>query len=269
MSNIVYKGANNRESVYQKFNAKGVETNQVIVFMHGYKGYKDWGAWDLMLESIASVGHTVYSFNFSHNGGTVDDPIDFPDLEAFGNNRFTYEMFDTNAIIDIVANNHPDKKIHLFAHSRGGAIAVLAGAKNDKVTGVFTLASICDLKERFATGKWLQMWKDDGVQYMLNSRTLQKMPHYISFYEDFIENEAALTISEQLKGNTKPMYHIHGTKDTTVLVNEANRLQEYTGGEIYLIEEANHTFGQVHPWKEKDMPADLKKVADYIKLKLS
>jgi pimeloyl-ACP methyl ester carboxylesterase len=269
MSNIVYKGANNRDGVYELFPSQGEETEHIIIFMHGYKGYKDWGAWSLMLKSIANEGHTVYSLNFSHNGGTVEDPIDFPDLEAFGNNRFTYEIFDTNAMIEIVAKDHPNKKIHLFAHSRGGAIAVLEGAKNDKITSVFTLASVCDLKERFATGKWLQMWKDDGVQYMMNSRTLQKMPHYISFYDDFVENEAVLTISEQLKGNVKPMYHIHGTKDTTVLVNDANRLQNFTGGEIHLIEEANHTFGQIHPWIKKEMPADLKKVADYVKLKLN
>ena len=38
--------------------------------------------------------------NFSHNGGTVSQPIDFPDLEAFGQNNFSLELDDLGLVID-------------------------------------------------------------------------------------------------------------------------------------------------------------------------
>ena len=28
----------------------------LIIFCHGYKGYKDWGAWNLMAEDFAKAG---------------------------------------------------------------------------------------------------------------------------------------------------------------------------------------------------------------------
>jgi hypothetical protein len=29
------------------------EKRPLVIFVHGYKGYKDWGAWDLMAEKFA------------------------------------------------------------------------------------------------------------------------------------------------------------------------------------------------------------------------
>ena len=28
----------------------------LLIFVHGYKGYKDWGAWNLMAEDFAKAG---------------------------------------------------------------------------------------------------------------------------------------------------------------------------------------------------------------------
>ena len=33
-------------------------------------------------------------FNFSHNGTTLESPSDFKDLESFGNNNFSKELYD-------------------------------------------------------------------------------------------------------------------------------------------------------------------------------
>ena len=47
-------------------------------------------------KTFAASGIAVLKFNFSHNGGTVEQPIDFPDLEAFGHNNYTKELDDLN-----------------------------------------------------------------------------------------------------------------------------------------------------------------------------
>ena len=56
----------------------------LVIFVHGYKGFKDWGVFGAMESEFLSAGFALLRFNFSHNGGTVEEPIDFPDLEAFG-----------------------------------------------------------------------------------------------------------------------------------------------------------------------------------------
>ena len=66
----------------------------LVILCHGYKGYKDWGAFDLMSSNFLKANMAFLKFNFSHNGGTPNQPIDFPDLEAFGNNNYTIELDD-------------------------------------------------------------------------------------------------------------------------------------------------------------------------------
>ena len=79
--------------------AEGNEKN-LIIFTHGFKGFKDWGHFNLMSEQFANAGFDFLKFNFSHNGGTMEEPIDFPDLEAFGNNTFSIEQDDLNRVIN-------------------------------------------------------------------------------------------------------------------------------------------------------------------------
>ena len=72
----------------------------LIIFVHGYKGYKDWGAWELMGEKFANAGFYFVKFNFSHNGTTIENPHDFADLEAFGENNYSKELDDLEIIIN-------------------------------------------------------------------------------------------------------------------------------------------------------------------------
>ena len=39
----------------------------IIIFCHGYKGFKDWGAWNLMANAFVEAGFCFIKFNFSHN----------------------------------------------------------------------------------------------------------------------------------------------------------------------------------------------------------
>ena len=37
----------------------------IIIFCHGYKGFKDWGAWNLMANALADEGFFFIKFNFT------------------------------------------------------------------------------------------------------------------------------------------------------------------------------------------------------------
>ena len=107
----------------------------MVIFCHGYKGFKDWGAWHLVAEAFAEAGFCFVKFNFSHNGGTMENPIDFPDLEAFAENNFSLELQDLDRILnEIEAGNEnlPRKisTISLIGHSRGGGIVLIKAEEN-------------------------------------------------------------------------------------------------------------------------------------------
>lgn len=236
----------------------------VIIFCHGYKGFKDWGAWNLMANAFAEAGFYFIKFNFSHNGGTVEQPIDFPDLEAFGNNNYTKELDDLESVIDWVyetsgVNNSTDlNNISLFGHSRACGIVTIKAEEDHRITNVISLAGVCDFGKRSSTTGDLEQWQKDGVKYVLNGRTKQQMPHYIQFYEDFIENEERLTIKRAVSNLKIPFLIIHGNNDTSVLVDEAKSLHKWNlESNLEIIDGANHVFGAQHPWKENYLPEHL------------
>lgn len=242
----------------------------IIIFCHGYKGFKDWGAWNLVSETFAKAGFFCLKFNFSHNGGSLEQPIDFPDLEAFSENTYSKEIQDLDTVLNwIFDKENPFKKemntdkISVIGHSRGGGIVILKAAKDGRITKIITWAGVSDYEKRFPTGEALQQWKEDGVMFVENSRTKQQMPHKFQFYQTFMENKDSLHIRSAVEQLTIPYLIIHGTADPTVNVFEAKNLHHwYPESELYLVESANHVFGAKHPWEENELPTDLKSVVE-------
>ena len=241
----------------------------IILFCHGYKGFKDWGAWNLMAEKFANSGFFFIKFNFSYNGGTMEEPIDFPDLEAFGHNNYTKELEDLEAVIDWVLLNETIKKeadtdnINLLGHSRGGGIVLIKAEEDNRIKKVISLAGVSDYKVRFPQGIALNNWKKDGVYFVENGRTKQQMPHYFQFFTDFIENEERLTINRAVKNLKIPHLIIHGNGDTSVSVKEAKQLHKWNPkSKLEIIEGANHVFGVSHPWTSNKIPDSLQKAID-------
>ncbi|MFN1217339.1 alpha/beta hydrolase family protein [Chryseobacterium kwangjuense] len=243
----------------------------LVIFVHGYKGYKDWGAWNLMAEKMAAAGFFFVKFNFSHNGTTVEDPHQFGDLEAFGNNNYSKELSDLGVVIDhFVKDPHvDDQKIILIGHSRGGGISIIKTYEDERINGLITLASV-DTLERFPKDNALESWKEEGVYYVLNGRTKQEMPHYYQFYEDFEKDIHRFDVERATEMAKAYVLIIHGTHDESVSVKNAEHLHILNpNSELFLVENADHTFGSKEPWPGKELPQHLdmvtEKCIDFIK----
>ena len=265
--NIIVPGKHEKPIVTDVFYIENNIQKSVVIFCHGYKGFKDWGAWNLMAKVFADAGFFFIKFNFSHNGGTVEQPIDFPDLEAFGNNNYTKELDDLESIINWISSNKELKNevdlnnINLIGHSRAGGIVTIKAEEDNRIKKVISLAGVSSFGNRTSTTGDLEQWKKDGVKYVLNGRTKQQMPHFYQFYEDFIANEDRLTIKRAVSNLKIPYLIIHGSGDTSVLIDEANNLNTWNSdSKLEIIEEANHVFGASHPWNSDDIPIHLKKV---------
>jgi len=269
--NFILHRTDKKPILIDSFYTKDKPNQPIIIFCHGYKGFKDWGAWNLMAKTIAEAGYCFIKFNFSHNGGTMDNPIDFPDLEAFGNNNYTKELDDLKDVIDWAQDtfkNHPNidtDRITLIGHSRGGGIVILKASEDSRIKKLMTLASVCDFGKRTATTGELEEWQKDGVKYVLNGRTKQQMPHYYQFYEDFKANEERLHIASAEKRLKIPHVIIHGDNDTSVKIDEAHALKQWNPDALlHIIKGADHVFNVKHPWEKEELSAELKEVTDSI-----
>ena len=263
--NIQIPGRHGKDILADVFYTKDNKKIEVVLFCHGYKGYKDWGAWNLVAEEFARQGFFFVKMNFSHNGGTLEQPIDFPDLEAFGQNNFIKELDDLETVIDWLfageayEKNMDMSQLTLIGHSRGGGIVLLKSHEDDRVKKVVTWAGVSDFGSRFPTGEVLENWKNKGVAYVHNGRTKQEMPHYFQFFTTFKDNEERLTIKTATSNLNIPVLIVHGDQDETVGVEEAKNISLWAQGScLKIIPGANHTFGSSQPWSENTMPEQLR-----------
>ncbi|RRO16410.1 alpha/beta hydrolase family protein [Flavobacteriaceae bacterium 14752] len=245
------------------------EAQPVVIFCHGYKGYKDWGAWHLVAKAFAKSGFVFLKFNFSHNGGTFENPIDFPDLEAFGQDNFSKQMHDLKQVIDhVIEEKKPlpkvnTSKISLIGHSRGGGIACLTAYENQAVDKLVTWSSVSNYKNRFPKGKDLEQWQNEGVYYVKNGRTHQDMPHYYQFYKDFLENQNRFDIQKAAQNLKQPFLILHGENDETVKLEEAHNLKNWCQhAQIKIIPNATHTYNTKQPWDKSEFSNELKETVD-------
>lgn len=267
--NLLLTEENKKPIIYDLVYKKTSSPLPLVIFCHGYKGFKDWGAWQLVAERFAEAGFAFLKFNFSHNGGTVEQPIDFPDLDAFAENNFSLEMEDLDRVINSVQNGNKNisteiSSISLIGHSRGGGIVLIKAEEDSRINKVVTWASVSDFKPRFHENtEHFDKWKETGVTYVENSRTKQQLPHNFQFYKDYKENENRFTIKRAVENLKKPLLILHGDEDPTVSLKEAQALHSWnTGSELAIIAGADHVFGAKHPWSESSLPKDLKKVVD-------
>jgi pimeloyl-ACP methyl ester carboxylesterase len=267
IKNLLIAGKHSKSILTDVFYEETNQPKKIIIFCHGYKGFKDWGAWNLMAEAFANAGFFFIKFNFSHNGGTVEQPIDFPDLEAFGNNNYTKELDDLESVINWISINADFKKetdikdISIIGHSRGGGIVLLKANEDARIKKVISLAGVSDYKSRFPKKEKFQEWVEEGVYFVKNGRTHQEMPHFYQFFKDFEENEQRLDIQKATQKLKIPLLIIHGDNDTSVAIDEAYKIHSWNPNSILeVIENADHVFNVFHPWENQKMSQELEEV---------
>ena len=252
----------------------------VVIYAHGFNGFKDWGNFDLIAEAFANAGFAFVKFNFSHNGTAPEQPEDFADLEAFGNNNYTKQLEDLKIVMDWACDeknpykNVFDKNnIYLIGHSMGGGIAILFASGDSRVKKVVGWAAISECKTPW--GNWpvekMKEWLLNGVQYYTNTRTNQQMPLYYQLYLDYQNNKGRLDIEKAIKRLRIPILLCHGSNDIAVPVEKAYQLQGWQPAANLFIVESNHVFDRQHPWAKTWLPeameAVLQTTISFLKIK--
>jgi uncharacterized protein len=242
-------------------------TGALVLFCHGFKGFKDWGAWHLVAKDFAEAGFIFIKFNFSHNGIGKEDFKNLTRLDLFKKNNYSKEMEDVEVVLNwIGGESYKEKKlpavknIFILGHSRGGGIALLSAFENSKISKVATWASIANF-DRFGNEEDLVQWKLEGQKNFYNSRTKQDMKIGFQFYQDFDKNRQRFDLEKAAKNLKQALLLVHGKKDEGVGFSHAQRIKTWQqNAELVLIEGANHVFGAQHPWIGTSLPVDLEKV---------
>jgi pimeloyl-ACP methyl ester carboxylesterase len=227
----------------------------MILYTHGFKGFKDWGFVPYAGDFFAKNGFSFVAFNFSHNGIGADMQ-NFTEEEAFAENTYSLEVEELREMIERCSSGELDgqtstRRLGLLGHSRGGGVALLAGQASPEVEAVCTWASISSV-DRYEKHIYAQ-WKKDGFLEVVNSRTGQVLKMGLPMLKDIQKNgKSSLNILSATKHLGKPLLILHGSNDEGVRFFEAESLNIYADpnrSEMRLIPGAGHTFGAKHPFE--------------------
>lgn len=263
-------GANNRLMATDIFYVDTPERKPIVLYMHGFNGFKDWGNFGLLAQRWADAGFVVISFNFSHNGTTLAVPDELIDMEAYGHNNYSKECYDTRCMLDFIYSDQfpiPEHirldRLWLLGHSRGGGIAIVM-ATDSRVYGLMTWAAVAELKTPWTnySKEKMAQWEADGVVYYTNQRTGINYPLYYQLYLDYIQHQEFLDVQGSLAGLKKPVLLSHGRNDMAVSIVQALTLQGCKPEATLFVIDSDHVFGRKHPAEAGPLPVPMQQVLD-------
>jgi dienelactone hydrolase len=240
-----------------RITAYGVENLRLspcLVFVHGFKGFKDWGFGPYIGNYFSSKGYFVLSFNFSHNG-VGKSLTEFDEMDRFAENTFSLELDEISQLIKAYSKGFfggtSNTRIGLIGHSRGGGISILTANQNPEVDAVAVWSSVSTF-DRYSE-RQKENWRKRGVFEVMNSRTKQVMKLNLSLLDDLeLNKDGKLNIENAVKELKKPFLIVHGEQDLAVPVKEAESLYGLSDKEMtefYLIPATGHTFDIKHPFE--------------------
>jgi len=228
----------------------------VVVCVHGFKGFKDWGFWPETAHRLSDAGYCVVRFNFSHSG-VGEDLQSFSETRLFESGTYSAEVADLRRVVGaVVAGELPSadrmdaSRIGLLGHSRGSVstLAVAASAE-------FPVRSVA-LWNPVSRVMWWnrqerRQWREKGHWEVVNARTRQIFRISTALLDDAEQNEAALDPAANARRLEVPLLAVVASEDESVPAENGIRLARAApagSGSIAEIAGTGHTFGAVHPF---------------------
>jgi len=243
----------------------------VVLFVHGFKGFKDWGPFPLACRHISEKGFAVVAINLSRNG-VKGHGMEFNELDLFSEQTLSQDLDDVGSVVKAVTDgeiapgsgsSHVSlnyERLGIIGHSRGGHTAVAAASEHPELKCLITWSAVANYNKRWSK-EMIADWKSKGVTEIKNGRTGQIMPVKKVVYKDAQKNADRLMADRRIPDVEVPTLILHGQKDEAVSVDDANRLFEQSGAEyknVIIIPETGHTFGGAHPFDANEFPPSFK-----------
>jgi dipeptidyl aminopeptidase/acylaminoacyl peptidase len=238
----------------------------IILFLHGFKGFKDWGTFPLVCKRLSGKGFVVVAVNFSLNG-IGENPLQFDRLDLFSRETLSQDLDDVGSVLnaanqrEITVDGTPlnPERAGILGHSRGGQTAIAAAAEYSEIDCLVTWSAVADYNARWSDAMKSD-WETRGVTDIKNGRTGQIMPVKKIVYEDARENSDRVIALNRVEELEIPALFIHSRDDEAVPAADASQLYEACGSpnkELLWLENTGHTFGGKHPFESDDFPPAL------------
>jgi len=227
----------------------------VVLIIHGFLGYKDYGMFPRIAESFADAGFVAHRFNLSHSGMTNRiETFEHPD--RFERDTWNKQVFDVDAVIDQIAAGTlagKDLPLFLLGHSRGGVTAILTAARRFHAdrspfpAGVITLSAPSQCSS--ATPDERRAILERGFIEVRSNRTGQTMRIDRTWLQEQIDDPEGHDLLLAAGRLRCPLLAIHGKADSTVDPRSAVALAEAAGsrGRHVLVDGGDHVFNTPNP----------------------
>lgn len=232
----------------------GAEEAPLVLVLHGFKGFMNWGFFPLLARRLAEAGLGVVAFNAS-GSGIGPDLLNFTEEEAFARDTLTRQLEDIERVRAHIASGAfagiDSRHSGLFGHSRGGGLALVHAAEDGGYDAVVTWSAI-DTVQRWDADT-LEQWRELGHLPVVNARTGQTLRMDLAALEDLEQNAARLDIEAACRRLTAPTLACHGDVDEAVSIGALDRILAALPADTSQglpISNTGHTFGARHPLEE-------------------
>jgi len=233
----------------------------LVIVAHGFRGFKDWGFFPYLCQSLSRSGFVTLSFNHALCG-VRENPYQITDPLGFSNNSTTQELKDWDLILDsVLTGNLPYSgriKLHalgIVGHSRGGSYGILLSSRFRQIQTVVAWGAI-ETFQRFSP-EAQRRWRQDGLIEVGNEDSEKRLGLKVAALDALEQNYDRLDVLRSMRGLSIPVLLLHGRVDQTVSVAEAYKLWECADHHLcrfHIIENAGHTFKTRHPFTSPSQP---------------
>lgn len=240
-----------------------------VIFLHGFKGFKDWGPFPQVCREIAKQGLIAIAMNCSRNG-VGESRTEFDRLDLFADQTLSQDLADVRSLVECLKSESiqpqnatiNSERLGIVGHSRGGHTAVVAAAELHEIACLVTWSAVANYNNRWSK-EMIEDWNQKGYTTIVNGRTGQEMRINRSVYEDATTQADRLMAERRIPEVSVPTAIFHGEEDQSVSPAAAERLYELSGAEAkncLLFPDTGHTFGGAHPHQDETLPMPLNKV---------
>mmetsp|Transcript_9388 Transcript_9388/g.16616 ORF Transcript_9388/g.16616 Transcript_9388/m.16616 type:complete len:341 (+) Transcript_9388:50-1072(+) len=219
--------------------AQGNKSNNVVILCHGLASSKESPLISFLAKGLSEQGLTTLRFDFAGNGESEG---------AFEFGNYLQEVVDLRAAVQYVRDDLHMKPVAIVGHSKGGDDVLLYASQYDDVPLVVNVAGRFNMqrgiRERFGEEVMDKVAKQGQLQMTIRTDRGQVVKWYLT--QKSIDDRMALNMEAAVrKISLSEVLTVHGTKDTTILVEDAESFSKCIRNHVIcLVEGANHNFSQ-------------------------
>ena len=212
------------ETLDYTFHEGSASCRDLFIIGHGVTGNKDRPFVVALANAVSASGIHVLRFSFAGNGGSDGD---------FRDCTISKEVEDLQSVLNLTEEK--GFRVTYAGHSMGGAVGVLAAARDPRIKYLISLAGMVNT-EKFYNAEFGEETPDSGCMWEEPDCPLSS-----AFKNDLISIQSTASSISQIQ---VPWLLVHGTTDDVVLIDDSNEAYSVASEpkKLVKIEGANHVF---------------------------